>query len=51
MLNGSADLLTINPSEAKASEVLADLTQFIDLVLSESGLIALFKVKPWPDFN
>lgn len=34
MLNGYADLLTINPSEIKASEGMADLTQFIDHVLS-----------------
>jgi len=34
MLNGYADLLTINPSEKKASEALTDLTQFIDVVLS-----------------
>ena len=34
MLNGYADLLTINPSEKKAHEALADLNQFIDMVLS-----------------
>ncbi|MDF2913161.1 MAG: TetR family transcriptional regulator, partial [Pantoea agglomerans] len=34
MLNGYADLLTINPSEKKASEGMADLTQFIDHLLS-----------------
>lgn len=34
MLNGYADLLTINPSEKKAREALADLNQFIDAVLS-----------------
>jgi len=34
MLNGYADLLTINPSEKKAHEALADLNQFIDIVLS-----------------
>lgn len=34
MLNGYADLLTINPSEKKASEGMADLTQFIDYLLS-----------------
>jgi len=34
MLNGYADLLTINPSEKKACEALADLNQFIDIVLS-----------------
>ena len=33
MLNGYADLLTVNPSEAKAREALADLNQFIDCVL------------------
>lgn len=34
MLNGYADLLTINPSDKKAREALADLNQFIDIVLS-----------------
>ncbi|SFO05204.1 transcriptional regulator, TetR family [Candidatus Pantoea varia] len=34
MLNGYADLLTINPSEKKAREALADLNQFFDIVLS-----------------
>lgn len=34
MLNGYADLLTINPSEKKARDALADLNQFIDTVLS-----------------
>lgn len=34
MLNGYADLLTINPSENKAREALADLNHFIDAVLS-----------------
>ncbi|MDF2041305.1 MULTISPECIES: TetR/AcrR family transcriptional regulator [unclassified Pantoea] len=34
MLNGYADLLTINPSENKAREALADLNNFIDAVLS-----------------
>lgn len=34
MLNGYADLLTINPSEAKAHEAMADLNGFIEQVLS-----------------
>lgn len=34
MLNGYADLLTINPSEKKSREALADLNHFIDVVLS-----------------
>jgi len=34
MLNGYADLLTINPSEVKARGAMADLTHFIDHVLT-----------------
>lgn len=34
MLNGYADLLTINPSAAKAREALADLNQFVEQCLS-----------------
>lgn len=37
MLNGYADLLTINPSESRAREALADLDQFIEQVLIKSG--------------
>ncbi|KAA5931486.1 MULTISPECIES: TetR/AcrR family transcriptional regulator [Pantoea] len=33
MLNGYADLLTINPSESKAREAMADLNQFVEFAL------------------